>query len=191
MALAGITVVTVNPAYRQDELRYIVSQSRADGIFLLEEYRGYSMAGALDSARPHLPELRHVWLFSKWERFIAGGVADATLPGVTPDDMAQIQHTSGTTGFLKGAELHHRRTNVLIRGFEPGLALELAESERATLLGAVPTMLVAVPDYPSFGARDLSSLRAVIGGGSPVFTGTGPARGIRARRAVFDCARAD
>ena len=174
MALAGITVVTVNPAYRQDELRYIVSQSRADGIFLLEEYRGYSMAGALDSARPHLPELRHVWLFSKWERFIAGGVADATLPEVTPDDVAQIQYTStrparpgscreptppprnhqqppllrdahglsagrrlatsvpcfhtGGSVLLALGPVASLATNVLMRGFEPGLALELHKS---------------------------------------------------------------
>ncbi|HSS11810.1 MAG TPA: AMP-binding protein, partial [Acidimicrobiales bacterium] len=58
--------------------------------------------------------------------------------------------------------------NVLVPTFEPGLALSLIEAERATHAVAVPTMLVAMIEHPSFGERDLSSLRAVSSGGAVV-----------------------
>jgi len=59
-------------------------------------------------------------------------------------------------------------TEVLVPAFEPGLVLELIESERATLTCGVPTMLLALVDHPDFRGRDLSSLRAVSGGGAVV-----------------------
>jgi fatty-acyl-CoA synthase len=57
---------------------------------------------------------------------------------------------------------------VLVPAFEPGLVLELVESERATLTCGVPTMLLALIEHPDFARRDLSSLRAVSGGGAVV-----------------------
>ncbi len=107
-ALAGITLVTVNPAYRARELEYVLAQSRAHGIFLLREYRGSPMAGILEEVRPKLRELREVVMFSDWRAFCASGSPTERLPEVRPDDPAQIQYTSGTTGFPKGAVLHHR-----------------------------------------------------------------------------------
>jgi len=59
-------------------------------------------------------------------------------------------------------------TAVLVPAFEPGLVLELIESERATLTCGVPTMLLALVEHPDFPRRDLSSLRAVSGGGAVV-----------------------
>ena len=46
--------------------------------------------------------------FTDWADFLAAAPDQAVLPDVQPEDIAQIQYTSGTTGFPKGAELHHR-----------------------------------------------------------------------------------
>jgi len=106
-ALAGLTLVTVNPASRPQELRHVLDQSRASGIFLVPEFRS-PMAAYLAQIQPELPALREVVLFTEWERFLASGQAARELPEVTPDDIAQIQYTSGTTGLPKGAMLTHR-----------------------------------------------------------------------------------
>jgi fatty-acyl-CoA synthase len=63
-ALAGMVLVTVNPAYRPAELEYVLRQSRAAGVFLLPEYRTNSMAEALTSVRSGLPDLRSTPLLS-------------------------------------------------------------------------------------------------------------------------------
>jgi fatty-acyl-CoA synthase len=107
-ALANLTLVTVNPALRPRELTYVLGQSRAAGIFLVPEFRGNPMAASLESVRAALPELREVVSFLDWESFCASGSPREQLPEVQPDDIAQIQYTSGTTGFPKGAMLHHR-----------------------------------------------------------------------------------
>jgi fatty-acyl-CoA synthase len=107
-ALAGVTLVTVNPAYRASELMFVLKQSCANGIFLVPEYRGNPMADTLDQVKPALPDLREVVLFSDWEIFCAGGSARQQLPEAKPHDAVQIEYTSGTTGFPKGAVLHHR-----------------------------------------------------------------------------------
>jgi len=106
-ALAGLVLVTVNPALRPAELAYVLNQSGAAGIFLVPEFRS-PMAQFLDEVRPDVPSLREVVYFTDWAGFLATAPDQAVLPEVTPDDIAQIQYTSGTTGFPKGAELHHR-----------------------------------------------------------------------------------
>ena len=107
-ALAGITVVTVNPALRSQELAYVLGQSRADGIFLVPAYRTSPMAEMVEQVRGELPALREVVSFADWEAFCAQAAPDRAVPAVSPDAAAQIQYTSGTTGFPKGAVLHHR-----------------------------------------------------------------------------------
>jgi fatty-acyl-CoA synthase len=106
-ALAGLTLVTVNPAYRPQELRHVLSQSSSAGIFLVREFRS-PMEKYLDEVRAELPALRDVVFFEEWDEFLASGPATADLPDVSPDDIVQIQYTSGTTGLPKGAMLTHR-----------------------------------------------------------------------------------
>ena len=108
-ALAGVILVTVNPSFQSDEVAYVLKQSRSAGIFLLPEFRGNRMLHHLEAVQGDCPELRHVIRFDQWPAFMASG-SDASigLPEVSPDDACMIQYTSGTTGFPKGALLHHR-----------------------------------------------------------------------------------
>ena len=106
--LAGITLVTVNPALRAEELSYVLRQSRSDGIFYVPEFRGSAMAEMLDAIGGQLPALRERVSFDEWEAFCGSGSPTEPLPDVDPGSAAQILYTSGTTGRPKGAVLHHR-----------------------------------------------------------------------------------
>jgi len=108
-ALAGVVLVTVNPAFRAHELEYVLKQSRSAGVFVVESFRGNPMHATVQQVAPNCPELRHVMRFDRWPEFLAGGDAPgAALPQVKSTDPVMIQYTSGTTGFPKGALLHHR-----------------------------------------------------------------------------------
>ena len=210
-ALAGLTLVTVNPAYRPEELAYVLGQSHSAGIFLVPEYRGTPVAQFLQEVRPRLTELREAISFADWHDFLPSGSPSERLPEVSPDDPALLLYTSGTTGFPKGAMLRHRgitnnahfitqrlgvqegevwlnympaynvagcvisvlgaltcRATQVLSIFEPRLVLELIETERAQVLLGAPTMYLALMEHPDFPTRDLSSLRVVCAGGTPV-----------------------
>ena len=107
-ALAGLILVTVNPALRVGEVAHVLGQSRAQGVVLAPAYRGTDLADTLAQVRGGLPDLREVISLADWDRFAASGSPAQQLPEVRPDDAAQIQYTSGTTGFPKGAVLRHR-----------------------------------------------------------------------------------
>jgi fatty-acyl-CoA synthase len=59
-------------------------------------------------------------------------------------------------------------TQVMLDRFDPALVLQVVESERATFLGGVPTMLIGLLEHPDFASRDLSSLEVVLSGGAAV-----------------------
>ena len=107
-ALAGLTLVTVNPALRAGEVAHVLGQSRAQGVVLAPAYRGADLTDTLAQVRGGLPDLREVISLADWDRFAASGSPAQQLPEVRPDDAAQVQYTSGTTGFPKGAVLRHR-----------------------------------------------------------------------------------
>ena len=107
-ALAGLTLVTVNPAFLATEVAYVLGQSRACGVVVQPQYRGRDLLAVVAQARAGLPELREVIDLDDWPAFLASGARDTVLPEVAPGDIAQIQYTSGTTGFPKGACLTHR-----------------------------------------------------------------------------------
>jgi fatty-acyl-CoA synthase len=224
--LAGLVLVTVNPAYRADELAHVLRSSGAAGIFFAEQYRGVDMAEVVRTVRPRLPGLREAISFNDWGAFVATNDPALALPDVKPGDMIQIQFTSGTTGKPKGACLHHRGlinaarfaarraglpeggvwasamplfhiggcssgefgaftargTFVMQPAFDAGGMLDLIETERAVHLHAVPTMLHAVLENPDFSRRNLTSLRTIMSGGSPV-----PATLVRRVRDVLGC----
>lgn len=108
IAMAGMVVVGINPAYRAHELEYILRQSRASGLFFREHYRGTDLTDVLAGIAGNLPDLRTVVPTRQWPRFLAAGEKTTVLPEVSPTDPVQIQYTSGTTGFPKGAVLHHK-----------------------------------------------------------------------------------
>jgi len=107
-ALSGLVVVTANPALRAAELRYVLEQSRSAGLFHTAAFRGSDMTAIAAEAAKGLPELRATLCFADWPDTVRAHRAGGPLPEVRPGDAAQMQYTSGTTGFPKGALLHHR-----------------------------------------------------------------------------------
>jgi fatty-acyl-CoA synthase len=108
-AMAGVVLVTVNPAYQAGELEYVINQSGSSGILVLPEFRGNQMLATVADIRDRCPTLREVIRLDRWDEFLKGAPAsDSGLPRPGPGDAVMIQYTSGTTGFPKGALLHHR-----------------------------------------------------------------------------------
>ncbi|MEM7293419.1 MAG: AMP-binding protein [Pseudomonadota bacterium] len=106
-ALAGIIIVTANPALQARELRYILEKSGSSALFLVEAYRGNPMREIAAEACYGLDHVREcIDMDQLQERY--SGVAVSSLPTVSCHDAAMIQFTSGTTGFPKGAVLSHR-----------------------------------------------------------------------------------
>jgi fatty-acyl-CoA synthase len=119
-AYAGVAIVPMNPLYRPSEVAYVLGRAGASACFVEPENRGASLWGMLAEAAPEVPSLRLRVAFGgvpdaggpSMDEWVDAGrtVSDAELDRrraeVRPGDTSQIQFTSGTTGFPKGAELH-------------------------------------------------------------------------------------
>ena len=123
--LAGVTLVTVNPAYQKRELKYVLEQSRSEAIYYVAEFRGNPMQAIADAVCDEIPAVRHRILLTD-HAALYDGAGRGELRSPRSNHPVQIQYTSGTTGFPKGALLHH---NGLVRngidtmtraGLQPG-----------------------------------------------------------------------
>ncbi|NWG54679.1 MAG: AMP-binding protein [Hydrogenophilaceae bacterium] len=147
-ALAGLTLVTANPAYRPRELKYVLDQSRAVGLFIVKEHRGNPMAEIAAEVARATPALREVVDMEDAVAFFAGAREAIALPEVKPRDPVQVQYTSGTTGFPKGAVLHHLG---LTNNSRHGLA-RLQARAGETLLNPMPMFHTAGCSILTLGA---------------------------------------
>jgi fatty-acyl-CoA synthase len=172
-AKIGAVLVTINPAYRQHELTFVLRQAGTRTIVAVPDFKGASYADMIEAARADCPDLRDVVLIGEpsWDALVAAGRSgDSTrlaLVGtrLSADDAINIQYTSGTTGFPKGATLSHH--NILNNGFFVGELLSYTEHDRVCL---------PVPFYHCFGMV-MGNLGATTHGAAMII----PARAFDAR----------
>jgi fatty-acyl-CoA synthase len=112
-ARAGAILVNINPAYRSHELRFTLRKSRMKAIFLWHVDARADYAALLQEAtRGQSLELQHSICFDspRWEELLH---APGEIPSdIQPQDVSNIQYTSGTTGIPKGVMLtHHNQVN--------------------------------------------------------------------------------
>ena len=106
-ALAGLVLVTANPSFQAGELRYVLEQSSSVALFNVANHRGNPMAEIAREATEGISRIRAVVDLDDDDQLYATGLRAAELPVVAPGNAAQIQYTSGTTGFPKGVVLSH------------------------------------------------------------------------------------
>ena len=142
-AKAGVILVNINPAYRTSELEYVLNQSGCRVLISARAFKSSDYVGMVREVAPRCPALeRTVFLDSgDWEELLAAGDAELSLPtGLEFDDPINIQYTSGTTGFPKGATLTHH--NILNNGFFIGETCRYTAEDR---------VCIPVPFYHCFG----------------------------------------
>ncbi|HRW18688.1 MAG TPA: AMP-binding protein [Dermatophilaceae bacterium] len=147
-AKIGAILVNINPAYRTHELQYVLNQSGISMLVAAPSFKTSDYAGMIEQVRDEVPTLTQVVLIGResWDELwaAADGVAEETLRGIQqslqPDDPINIQYTSGTTGFPKGATLSH--VNILNNGYFVGELCRYTEADR---------ICIPVPFYHCFG----------------------------------------
>ena len=146
-ALMGAIMVNINPGYKLSGLRYALEQSRIDLLIASSHFRKTDYIKMLDVLRPDcLYPKQTVIIDRDWATFLssASQVSDARLAereaSLQFDDPVNIQYTSGTTGYPKGATLSHH--NILNNGFFIGERLKYTEKDIVCL---------PVPFYHCFG----------------------------------------
>ncbi|MBE1465908.1 AMP-binding protein [Kibdelosporangium phytohabitans] len=145
-AKIGAILVNINPAYRVHELSYVLNQSGIRTLVSASAFKASDYAAMIEQVRPDCPALADVVLLDspEWTALVdAGRAADpAALAGIrlSPDDPINIQYTSGTTGFPKGATLSHH--NILNNGFFVGETCGYTEQDK---------VCIPVPFYHCFG----------------------------------------
>ncbi|MDT0547351.1 MULTISPECIES: AMP-binding protein [Streptomyces] len=107
-ALAGVTLVTLNPTLRAGELTHALGVSETEMLIHADRSRAYDMAAVVSGAAASLPRLRHIVSLSDWEELRGGAALPAEDDIAAARVPAQLQFTSGTTGAPKAVLLSHR-----------------------------------------------------------------------------------
>ena len=179
-AKMGAILVNINPSYRTHELSFVLNQAGVRLIVVAEPFRTSDYPVMVEQVRDECPELEHVVVIGQtsWDELVerAAEVSAEQLADVqgtlTQHDPINIQYTSGTTGFPKGATLSHR--NILNNGFFVGEGCSYTEVDRICL---------PVPFYHCFGMV-MGNLAATTHGACMVIPGRGfdPATTLRTVR---------
>ncbi|MHA7304737.1 AMP-binding protein [Arthrobacter sp. TMN-49] len=147
-AKIGAILVNINPSYRTHELKYAVQQSGMRMLVAMPAFRGSDYAAMIESVLPECEDLADIVYLGtgSWEALVAGGAAvaadavDRAMEQLAADDPINIQYTSGTTGYPKGATLSHH--NILNNGYFVTETIKFTEQDR---------LCVPVPFYHCFG----------------------------------------
>ncbi|MDQ6657467.1 MAG: AMP-binding protein [Actinomycetota bacterium] len=147
-AKLGAILVNINPAYRTHELGYVLRQAGISYLIAAESFKTSDYAAMIEEVRADCPDLSAVVLIAtpSWD-VLLGNASDASDEDIVaiqrqlqPGDPINIQYTSGTTGFPKGATLSHR--NILNNGYLVGQLCRYTEADR---------ICIPVPFYHCFG----------------------------------------
>ena len=150
-AKVGAILVNINPAYRSHELQYVLEQAGISTLVSAASFKTSDYASMIETVRPQCPDLTSVLLLGspEWDAVLADGLAAqasdpaplaAAQAALSADDAINIQYTSGTTGFPKGATLSHH--NILNNGYFVGELCHYSEVDR---------VCIPVPFYHCFG----------------------------------------
>ena len=187
-AKAGVILVTINPAYRSHELDYVLGQSGCKGVILQNQFKTSDYESMICEICPEIKNVSPGELKShkfenlttiismtsskvkgifNWEDFLnlSKNIDDKKLQsrqeGLDSDDAINIQYTSGTTGFPKGATLSHH--NILNNGYFTGATMNFTEKDR---------LVVPVPLYHCFGMV-LANLACLTHGACAIYPSEG------------------
>jgi fatty-acyl-CoA synthase len=143
----GAILVNINPAYRTSELEYALNQSGISFFILAAGFRQADYRSMLAEVKGRCPELREALVLEDGWEALQRDAAKTSIDDLREreaalqfDDPINIQYTSGTTGFPKGATLSHH--NILNNGFFIGETLKYTEHDR---------VCIPVPFYHCFG----------------------------------------
>ena len=140
----GAILVNINPAYRTHELEYVLNQAGISMLVAAPAFKTSDYRAMVGEVRDRCPQLRSVVFLGdpEWESLSVGdrSVLPEIRAGLSFDDPINIQYTSGTTGFPKGATLSHH--NILNNGFFVGELCSYTEEDR---------ICIPVPFYHCFG----------------------------------------
>ncbi len=159
-ALAGVVLVNINPAYRSHEMSFVLRKSKIKGLFLHLEDRRANYRTVLEESRAgqQLPLEHIIYLDSAdWGNFLRE--PDGRIASPDPDETANMQYTSGTTGVPKGVLLSH--VNLVNNGRFIAQYLSLSEEDR---------IAIAVPLFHCFGCV-IGTMAAATTGAASVFPG--------------------
>ncbi|MER6385013.1 AMP-binding protein [Streptomyces sp. NPDC001250] len=141
-ARIGAIMVNINPAYRTHEVEYVLRQAGISLLFASLRHKASDYRAMVEEVRAGCPQLRETVYIGdpSWEALLQRRTAEVSYPELSCDDPINIQYTSGTTGFPKGATLSHH--NILNNGYFVGESLGYSEQDR---------ICVPVPFYHCFG----------------------------------------